>query len=75
METILFTVSFVFGTLRLLTFTKLFEKNLIGIINVILPYKEGASGFTTFLAYLDYLIFYACLLIQVYFLISKVIIV
>lgn len=62
METILFILTFVFGTLRLLMFTKLSESRLIGILSLIFNKKRNK-----FINYLDVIIFYASLYYQVYF--------
>lgn len=38
--TILLVITFVYGVLRLLTHTKLFDTNLVGILDSILPLNE-----------------------------------
>lgn len=55
---ILLTITFVFGVVRLLTYTKLFKNELVGIIQIIIPHESK------FLTYLDYLLFYFSLCFQ-----------
>lgn len=61
MQTILFIFTFIFGTLRLLTFTKLFNMHLSGFIEVVLPNDRD------FWKYVDYLIFYGSIGYQIWF--------
>lgn len=61
METILFIFTSVFGTLKLLSFTKLFDITLAGVFSIIIPVKNKV------LKYFDCLIFYAALGYQIYF--------
>jgi hypothetical protein len=61
---ILLTITFIFGVIRLLTFTKLFKVHLTGLIMVLIPY-DGEDF--KFLNYLDWLIFYFSLCFQAWF--------
>lgn len=63
---ILFVLTFVFGVLRFLTWTKLFEESLLGFIKTISPFH-----LIEFWQYLDKLIFYFSLCYQTYFWASR----
>jgi len=58
---ILLAITFVFGVVRLITFTRVFEKDLVGIIKTILPINH------ILIQYLDYLIFYGSLCFQAWY--------
>jgi hypothetical protein len=60
--TILFVFTFVFGALRLISFTKLFEYKIESFIQAISPFKLNE-----FWAYLNKLVFFGCLCYQTYF--------
>lgn len=66
METVLLSITFVFGVLRLLTFTPVFQKNLSGIIEVILPIGDY-HPISKFLDWFEYIIFYFSLCYQAWY--------
>lgn len=58
---ILLAITFVFGVVRLISFTKIFDKDLVGIIKTIIPINR------ILYEYLDYLIFYGSLCFQAWY--------
>lgn len=65
MQTFLLVFTFVFGVLRLLTYTQLFKVNLVGIIEIIFPVSD--HPIRKFFDWLDYLIFYGSLMYQAWY--------
>ena len=63
MEAILFAITFVFGTLRLLTWSKLFHTQFDNTIHVLL----GVTDKTKLLVWLENALYIGSLLYQVYF--------
>lgn len=62
-NTILFTFTFIFGTLRLLSYTQIFKASFPGILDLLVPVK-----LSNFIKWLDnVIIFYACIAYQVWF--------
>lgn len=59
----LVAITMVFGIVRLLSFTKLFDVRLIGMLEVLIPHIEKSK----FFVWLDYLIFYGSLCFQAYY--------
>ncbi len=57
----LLAITFVFGVVRLLTCTKIFDKKLSGILAILIPKENG------FLMWFDLLIFYGSLVFQAYY--------
>lgn len=61
---ILLAITFVYGVLRLLTYTKLFKTNLTGIIESVLPYDEDNNNLNNFFHTLSTWFFYFSLVYQ-----------
>jgi len=64
--TFLLTFTFVFGVLRLLTLTKLFDLRVVGIFDAILP-LDGDDKIYPFLHWLQTIIFYFSLCFQAWY--------
>ncbi len=66
--TILFIISFIFGTLRLLTFTKIFNSRIPFFLDSIFHYiAQEQSLIRGILFWIDIVLFYGFLGYQVYF--------
>jgi len=65
--TFLLIVTFVYGVLRLLTHTKLFDKHLVGIVESVLPLTNSASWVQSFAHWLSTLFFYFSLCFQAWY--------
>lgn len=63
---ILLAITFIYGVVRLLTFTKLFNTQLVGILNSIIPYDEK-STLGEFFHLLSTWFFYFSLIFQAWF--------
>jgi len=63
---VLLALTFVYGVIRLLTFTKLFDKHLTTIIESVLPYS-GKHWIARLFAWLDNLFFYFSLVFQAWY--------
>lgn len=64
---ILLAITFVYGVLRLLTFTKLFNQALVGIISSVLTEPNGKNPFGVLLIILDVTFFYFSLCFQAWY--------
>ena len=67
---ILLAITFVYGVIRLFTFTKLFNKTLVGLIESIIPTKPGTI-FGGLCIWIDMLFFYFSLIFQVWYWLFK----
>lgn len=65
--TILLALTFVYGVVRLLTHTKLFNKNLVGIIESVFPLKNAKKGVQGFAHWLSTVFFYYSLCFQAWY--------
>lgn len=63
---ILLVLTFVYGVLKLLTHTKIFNKNLVGVLESILIMRES-SWYYGLVLWLDMLFFYFSLCYQAYY--------
>jgi len=64
---ILLAITFVFGVLRLLTNTKVFDMRLIGILETIFTVQSTKHIFGILVKYLDNIIFYGSLAFQAWY--------
>lgn len=67
---ILLVLTFVYGVLKLLTHTKIFNRNLVGILESILIMRQS-SWYYGLVLWLDMLFFYFSLCYQAYYWIFK----
>lgn len=67
---ILLVLTFVYGVLRLLTHTKIFNKNLVGVLESILIMRQS-TWYYGLVLWLDMLFFYFSLCYQAYYWIFK----
>lgn len=65
-ETVLFVITFVFGTIKLLSLTKMFDIKTHGLVEAVSPFSLNE-----FWTYVNTLAFYASLCYQTYFLFTK----
>lgn len=63
---ILLVLTFVYGVLKLLTHTKIFNKNLVGVLESILIMRQS-SWYYGLVLWLDMLFFYFSLCYQAYY--------
>lgn len=63
---VLLALTFVYGVLRLLTLTKLFDAKLVGVIESILP-LQNKTVFAGICTWLDCLAFYFSLVFQAWY--------
>ena len=65
---ILLALTFVYGVLRLLTYTKIFDRTLVGVFASIIPnFNPKDSTFEAILNWLDVLTFYGALTFQAWY--------
>jgi|GEM_PF-7081759 len=63
----LFVLTFVFGTIALISQTKLFDADIKGILDVVFAIELWKNTkFKIFMKYMDRLILYYCIMYQVY---------
>lgn len=68
---ILLAITFVYGIIRLISFTKVFDKQLIGILETAFTEMNPKKWLGVFIIYLDYLFFYFSLVFQAYYWLFK----
>lgn len=65
--TILLVLTFVFGVLRLLTHTKLFDQSLVGIFEALIPLNNAKPIVRSFFHWLSTVFFYFSLCFQTWY--------
>jgi len=67
------SITFVYGVVRLITFTKIFNSQLVGIIESVFTKPNTEKPFGMFLIILDYIFFYFSLCFQSWFWLFKLV--